>query len=366
MQTNQDLNQSFQTKERKNYNLKNDVIFKAFFSRKGNEIFLIEFLESLLEIKIKEIEIKEEVNLEKLAVEEKGGRLDLQAKLNSGVIVNIELQMRNYQNIEKRTTYYSSKVIARETERGMDYNNIDEVIMINILGYDLFEFDEYISETMIVLDKHRDFEVLKDMKWYFIELPKFRRQNPNMDKKVNQWLAFVDDYNGEAIQMAEKNNETIKKARTEMEYLTGDEEVRRMAELREKWEMDYISASNSGKREGMRDGIKQGMRDGIKQGLEEGKKQGMRDGIKQGLEEGKKQGMKDGIKQGLEEGKKQGMKDGIKQGLEEGKKQGVKDGAQKEKIEIAKKLLKLKIDIEKIVEATGLSKEEIEKIKKEI
>lgn len=290
MQTNQDLNQSFQTKERKNYNLKNDVIFKAFFSRKGNEIFLIEFLESLLEIKIKEIEIKEEVNLEKLAVEEKGGRLDLQAKLNNGVIVNIELQMRNYQNIEKRTTYYSSKVIARETERGTDYNNIDEVIMINILGYDLFEFDEYISETMIVLDKHRDFEVLKDMKWYFIELPKFRRQNPNMDQKVNQWLAFVDDYNGEAIQMAEKNNETIKKARTEMEYLTGDEEVRRMAELREKWEMDYISASNSGKR----------------------------------------------------------------------------DGAQKEKIEIAKKLLKLEIDIEKIIEATGLSKEEIEKIKKEI
>ena len=37
MQTNQDLNQSFQTKERKNYNLKNDVIFKAFFSRKGKK-----------------------------------------------------------------------------------------------------------------------------------------------------------------------------------------------------------------------------------------------------------------------------------------------------------------------------------------
>ena len=40
------------TKENKKYNLKNDIIFKAFFSRKGNEIFLIDFLEALLKIKI--------------------------------------------------------------------------------------------------------------------------------------------------------------------------------------------------------------------------------------------------------------------------------------------------------------------------
>ena len=30
------------------YNLKNDVVFKAFFSRKGNEEFLIDFLNALL------------------------------------------------------------------------------------------------------------------------------------------------------------------------------------------------------------------------------------------------------------------------------------------------------------------------------
>lgn len=83
------------TKENKKYNLKNDIIFKAFFSRKGNEIFLIDFLEALLNIKIESIKIKEEVNIEQLSVDEKGGRLDLQAKLNDGIIVNIELQMKN-------------------------------------------------------------------------------------------------------------------------------------------------------------------------------------------------------------------------------------------------------------------------------
>jgi predicted transposase/invertase (TIGR01784 family) len=247
------------TKENKPYNLKNDVIFKTFFSRKGNEIFLIDFLEALLKIKIEEIQIKEEVNLEKLSIEEKGGRLDLQAKLNDGIVVNIELQIKNNQNIEERTTYYSSKVISRETKRGSDYQKINKVIMINILDYELLGFDEYISETAIVLNKHREYEVLKGIKWYFIELPKFRKQNPNMNEKINQWLVFLDDYNKEAVKLAEEKNDTLKKARIEMNYLTGDEEVRRLAELREKWEMDRVSEINFAKLEIAKKMLKKGM-----------------------------------------------------------------------------------------------------------
>ena len=248
-------NENNLTKDKTKFNLKNDIIFKAFFSRKGNEEFLIDFLEALLNIKIKEIKVKEEVNIEQLSVEEKGGRLDLQAKLNDGIIVNIELQMKNHFNIEERTTFYSSKVISRETKRGSNYNDISKVIMINILGYNLLEFEEYISETMIVLEKHRDYEMLDGIKWYFIELPKFRKQNPDMNEKINQWLSFIDDWNMEAVKMAESKNDTLRKARKEMEYLTGDAAIRRMAELREKWEMDYESGIDCAEKRGIRKGI---------------------------------------------------------------------------------------------------------------
>ena len=291
-------------KSNKKYNLKNDIIFKAFFSRKGNEIFLIDFLEALLNIKIEEIKIKEEVNIEQLAAEEKGGRLDLQAKLNDGVIVNIELQMRNYFNIEERTTLYSSKVISRETERGSSYSNISKVIMINILGYNLLEFDEYISDTVIVLNKHRDYEMLKGIKWYFIELPKFRKQNPDLNKKINQWLVFLDDSDQEAVKMAERKNNTLKKARKEIDYLTGDDAVRRLADLREKWEMDYVSGIDCAEKKG----IAKGREEGIKEGKNEGKKQ--------------------------------------------------------KQIEIAKNLLKMGMKISEISEATGLTIEEIKQINK--
>ena len=294
-----------QTKEKK-YNLKNDVIFQTFFSRKGNEEFLIDFLNALLNKDIKSIEVREEVNLERLSKEEKGGRLDLQAKLEDGTIISIEMQLRNEYNIEERTTLYSGKVISRETERGTDYEDINQVIMINILGYNFLNVEDYISETAIVLEKHRDYEVLTGLKWYFIELPKFRKQNPDMNEKINQWLAFIDDYNKEMIKVAEEKNDKLKKARIEMNYLTGDAEVRRLAELREKWEMDRISAINHATRKG-------------------------------------------------EERRRKKTE----------RKNGKIEGAKEKSIEIAKKLLEMGMTIEQIIDATQLSKEEIEKLSEE-
>ncbi|MBQ9658257.1 MAG: PD-(D/E)XK nuclease family transposase, partial [Clostridia bacterium] len=77
----------------KKLNLKTDIIFRTFFSRKGNEYFLIDFLNALLNVEIKSIEIRDEVSLERLSTFEKVGRLELQAKIDNGTIVNIEMQV---------------------------------------------------------------------------------------------------------------------------------------------------------------------------------------------------------------------------------------------------------------------------------
>ena len=287
----------------KKLNLKNDIIFKAFFGKKGNEEFLIDFLEALLKIKITKIEIQEDVNLEQLSVEEKGGRLDIQAILNDGVIANIEMQVRNNHNMEVRTTFYASKIMSRETSRGEDYQSIKKIILINILGYNMFKkYDEYIHKTAIVLDEHREEIVIDNIEWWFIELPKFRKMHKNIDNKIDQWLLFIDDEEKELVKMAEEKNQTLQKAREKMNYLTGDAAVRRLAELREKWELDYNSDINYAK----------------------------------------------------DEGRKEGRAEGLKEGEKKGKKE--------KSAEIAKKLLKLQMPIEQISEITNLTEEEIKKI----
>ena len=57
--------------------------------------------------------------------------------------------------------------------------------------------------------------------------------------------------------MAVKENEKIAKASQEWEYLRGDEAVKRMAFLKEKWERDWNSSMRSAKEIGMEKGIKE-------------------------------------------------------------------------------------------------------------
>ena len=54
------------------------------------------------------------------------------------------------------------------------------------------------------------------------------------------------------MKVAEEKNEILVKARIQMKYLTGEAELRRLADLREKWEMDRISGINYDTREGIK------------------------------------------------------------------------------------------------------------------
>jgi predicted transposase/invertase (TIGR01784 family) len=291
------------TTKKKKLNLKNDIIFKAFFSRKGNEKFLIDFLNSILKIKITDIQIMEEVNLEQLSTKEKGGRLDIQAILNDGMIVNIEMQMKDQKNMEQRNDIYEAKTISRHFARGEDYRKANEVVSIYILNYNLFGFDDYILDTIKVLNKYREYQVNSISKEYYIQLPRFRNANPDMDNKLNQWLALIDDEDRGKIEMAKEKNEVIKEAEVEIRYFTESEKARYLEDMRDLWESDRVSELNYEK----------------------------------------------------EIAQKEGMEKGIKEGRKEGRK--------KEKIETAKKLLAKKMSMEDIEEITGLTKEEIEKLK---
>ncbi len=146
------------------------------------------------------------------------------------------------------------------TEKGEKYDEIKKVVMVNILNYEFLPYDECVSDTVIVLNEHREYEVIEKMKWYFIELPKFRRKKPDMNKKINQWLAFIDNKDKELVKMAESKNKVLKRARLEMDYLTGNEEIQRLEYLREKWRMDYNSGIDCVEKAGMAKGKKAGMK----------------------------------------------------------------------------------------------------------
>ena len=145
-------------------------------------------------------------------------------------------------------------------------------------------------------------EINNDVKYYYIEFEKFRKQNPDMTKQINHWLLFLDMERRELLEMACEKNEKVRRAVENYEVLTGDEEVKRLAEIRLMAKMEEKSALDCAREEGE------------------------------------------------ERGKEIGREVGRKQGEE-----------QKQK-EIAQKMKEQKMPIKQIAEITGLSEKEIEKI----
>ena len=256
-----------------------------------------------MNLKIKKV--LHDVRLDQFAKNEKFGILDLGVELENGEFINIEIQLRDNHNIEKRTTFYASKKITEQLGAGEEFIKLRPIVIIAILDYSFIDLPEYVTETVRVAEKHREYELNNDVKYYYIELSKFRRENPDMTQIINHWLSFIDMERGDLLEMASKKNEKIKKAIENYEVLTGDEEIKRLAELKQMAKFEEQSALHCAR------------------------------------------------EAGKVEGKEEGEKIGLKKGKEQGKKE--------KQIEIAKKLKEQKMPIKQIAEITGLSEEEIKK-----
>ena len=52
----------------------------------------------------------------------------------------------------------------------------------------------------------RIYKKIGNVKYYYIELKKFRSQNPDMNEPLNQWLALLDMERGDLLDMAKEKN----------------------------------------------------------------------------------------------------------------------------------------------------------------
>ena len=81
--------------------------------------------------------------------------------------------------------------------------------------------------------------------------------------------------------------------------------------------------------------------------------------LQRGIHEGMQKGMQKGIQKGIHEG----MQKGRVEGLQEGRVEGLQEGRQEERLEMVLNMLKKNAEISFISDVTGLSHEEIKKLK---
>ena len=295
--------------ERKKLPLTSDIVFKRVFSREGSEDILKALLEAILDKPIQEVIVKNP-ELPKNLYDSKAGVLDVKVEIDKNILCDVEMQVQDFGNIDKRSSVYMATLETEGIKKGEDYKQAKKVIAINLLNFEYYKRNSYHNIAHMKFEKTKENEYVdmgysneeelatNDLEMHFIEIPKFEKKNPEANTKLEQWLWLLAGRE-EKLEMARKKNKEIDKAIDIINQMSMDEKEWNLYISRQRAIWDYNT----------------------------------------------------------------GMRTAREKGLEEGIKEGIKEGAKQERLEIAKNMLRKELDIQTIKDTTGLTKEEIEKLK---
>ena len=219
-----------------------DVVFHSLF-RVGNEDITKAIITAITKEKIKKIELENDRHIIGKYTEEKLGILDLKATLDDGTICDIEIQLVDNKDTEKRFLWYWSKLYSGQLIRGEEYKKLNKVIGIIILDYKLEKTREIkrlntkwkIKEVL----SGKNIELTDELEIHIIEIPKVKEMMETSEKdELTQWITFLDNPSRVEELKIMENNKEIKKAMEELEEISQDRDLRRIAELKDKYIRD--------------------------------------------------------------------------------------------------------------------------------
>ena len=128
------------------YFLKNDIVFKIFFTK--NEYMLKKLI--CMSLKMKESDIKKITILNPELIPdikgEKVGVLDLLVEINNKEQINIEIQNSNEHNFLERLEFYLSSRYVKNIKEGEDYEKLKKVYGIYLLNYNDENFENFYAK----------------------------------------------------------------------------------------------------------------------------------------------------------------------------------------------------------------------------
>ena len=245
-------------------NPKNDYVFKRLFGSVGNETITKNLLSCILQQNITDVQLDCNPILEKNLLDDKVGILDIKAKIDNTTNIDIEMQVTDHKNIEKRILFYLSKMYTKTIKKSQDYSSLEKCIAILITNYNIDiikNIPKYITKWSIREEEYQKIVLTDVMEIYIIELNKFKDYKEKSNhNSLNSWIEFI-----ESPEVVDMSNKEIQKAKKVLEEISQDEHEQYLAELREKYIMDQKAIEDAGYDKGLKAGIEQGINQGINQ-----------------------------------------------------------------------------------------------------
>ena len=195
----------------------NDIAFRKIFGNDSKKKSLISFLNAVIDLpknnQIIDVEITNPYQLGKLS----GGKstiVDVKAKDEKGNIFIVEMQVAEFDYFHKRILYYTSQSYVSQIDKGVQYDKLKPVYFIGILEFEIGSNSNYFSRHK-VLDVETKEQVIQDIEFNFIELPKFEKTIKQLETSIDQWIFFIKNAENLKLMPESVKDEGLKEAYTE-------------------------------------------------------------------------------------------------------------------------------------------------------
>jgi predicted transposase/invertase (TIGR01784 family) len=253
----------------------NDVIFKIILGDPKHTRLLIHFLNAAIKSETPLISV--EITNNELTLEyvgQKGSRLNVKAKTQSGELINVEMQCGSEKHMIARALFYWSRIFAEQIEVSDQYYKLKQTISISILDLWLFNDERYWRKGHIANDVINE-NMNELLEIQFIQLSKLRQMEK--ESPIAFWIEFFRNPYSRSVKALCVYVSGIKEAKQIYEQAKSTPKARELIEIREKAVRDYSNDIAYAKDEGKAEGIAIGKEEGIAIDEEREKARGRRE-----------------------------------------------------------------------------------------
>ena len=217
-----------------------DFVFKLIFGSEENKDILMSFINSIVseEDQVQDLTLRNPFTSKryqqgKLIV------LDIRAIDTSGQHYNIEMQITDQLDYEKRALYYWSDIYAKQLSEGAKYSELKKTIGIHVLNFDLMDEPDFHNRYYVTNHKSKK-RAFSDLELHTIELKKFDTEITQVKTTLERWVTFLTKaytFKKDCLPPT-LEDPMLKKAAHVLDTLNLDDEERLLYEGQLKWLRD--------------------------------------------------------------------------------------------------------------------------------
>ncbi|MEI0699562.1 Rpn family recombination-promoting nuclease/putative transposase [Brachyspira intermedia] len=258
--------------EIKNINVLNDYFMRYMFAKEGHERILLNLINAVRtdynQEPFEEVKVLNTFNL-KETINDKQSIVDVRAVTKSGETVLVEIQRIGNQSFVYRSLYYWAKCYVSNLRNNEKYNDLKQVIVINILDFNLLKDIDKEHSCYVIKELETNHILTNHFEMHFLELQKYLSSNSNLKEELDAWFYFLTikekiEKMEEIMDILVKKNPIMKEVYDEYNKFADTKDLFENYAEYEKNYFDILALSEErirGREEGREEGIKEGIKE---------------------------------------------------------------------------------------------------------